>query len=76
MKKLTSFLFFTLLILCSSAWVQAQPAVAELHGTKADSKISGEIHFDQTPEGVKVRVVAVRIWAQGISPKTGATLRA
>ena len=54
MKKLMGLLFFSALSLFVVSTAGAQSLVAELHGTKPDSTVKGEVHFLQTDKGLKV----------------------
>ncbi len=53
MKKI-SFLFFAAALLLSAPAVHAKSLTTELHGTSADSAVTGEIQFYDTPKGLKV----------------------
>ena len=55
MKKFAGLLMSLLLIIFGGSYAQAKSAVAELHGTKPDSKISGEVRFSETDKGLKVQ---------------------
>ena len=54
MKKLALFVFIVSCAFFTVSFAQAKSLTAELHGTKPDSKIAGEIQFYQTEKGLKV----------------------
>ena len=54
MKNLATFVFFAAVTMFTASFAQARSLTAELHGTKPDSKITGEVRFDPTENGLKV----------------------
>ncbi len=63
MKKSVLFLLSILLVTVIVSTAEARSLVAELHGTKADSKITGEVRFHPTEKGVMVMA-----HVEGVSP--------
>lgn len=61
MKKFSIFLF-VFFILIAPFPAQAKSIVAELHGTKPDSPVKGEVHFYPVEGGVKIQA-----YVEGVS---------